>query len=166
MVRWWLVLLLLALAAIPAAADTLYLRDGRTVDGELCGVTAYSVSFCVRGNFYASFLLTEVARVELDFETNPAPRVRETDWRKAMSRAQRELTSCRSARYGLILGGLAFVAGGHWLRLQGYEAGDLIAALGAVGAALGVIARNPACPVQEARVKILTWIGLAHGWLY
>lgn len=166
MVRRWMVVCVLLMIGMPATADTLYLKNGQAVTGELCGVTSYSVSLCVRGSFYASFPLTEVVRVELDFGANPDPRVKEGDWRRAMSRAQRELTSCRSARYGLILGGLAFVGGGYWLGLQGYEAGDLIVALGAVGAALGVIAPNPSCPVQEARVKLLARIGLAHDWLY
>jgi hypothetical protein len=156
----------LVMIGVAAAADTLYLNDGRVLVGELCGVTAYSVTFCVAGDVPRSFLLTEILRVELDFGANPNLRVAEADWRRAMSRARRELTSCRSARYGLILGGLAFMGGGYWLGLQGYEAGNLLIALGAVGAALGVIAPTPACLVQEARVKPLARIGLAHDWLY
>jgi len=165
MARWWMVVCaLLAIGAV-TAADTLHLKDGRTLIGELCGVTAYSALFCVQG-MVSSFLLTDVARVELDFGANPDPRVTQAAWRRAMSRAQRELTACRSVRFGLILGGLAFMAGGHWLGLEGYEAGNLVVALGAVGTALGLIAPTPPCLVQEARVKVLARIGLDHGWLY
>lgn len=166
MTRWWMVVGVLLAIGVAAVADTVYLKTGQVVTGELCGVSGYSVSVCVGGRFYASFPLADVIRVELDFGANPEPRVKEADWRRAMSQAQRELSACRSARYGLILGGLAFIGGGYWLGSLGYEAGNLIAALGAVGATLGLIAPPPSCSLQVARVKVLTRIGLDHDWLY
>jgi len=39
-------------------------------------------------------------------------------------------------------------------------------AIGTVAAGLGVIARNPRCPVQEDRARVLARIGLDHGWMY
>ncbi len=163
--RWWLWGCAL-LVGVSACADTLHLKSGQSVAGELCGVTAGSVKWCATGGIQASFPLTDVVRVEFSTDPVVVPRVSEAEWRKAMGSAQRELTSCRSARYGLILGGLAFVGGGYWLGLQGYEAGNLVIALGAVAAGLGVIAPNPRCPTQEGKVRTLVRIGLDHGWLY
>lgn len=163
--RWWLWVVLI-LVGVSACADTLHLKGGQTVAGELCGVTADAVVWCAGGGLQVRFPLGDVLRVEFSGEPTVVPRVTEAEWRKAMGRTQRELISCRSARYGLLLGGLAFVAGGYWLGLRGYEAGNLIMALGAVSAGLGVIAPNPRCPGVEERVKILTRIGLDHGWLY
>lgn len=163
--RWWLWGFVL-MVGVSACADTLHLKSGRALVGELCGVTADAVLWCAVGGMKASFALTDVARVEFTADPVVAPRVSQPEWRKAMGSAQRELTSCRSARYGLILGGLAFVGGGYWLGLQGYEAGNLVIALGAVAAGLGVIAPNPRCLSQEDRVRTLVRIGLDHGWLY
>jgi len=163
--RWWLWVVLF-LVSVSACADTLYLKSGQKVAGELCGVTADSVVWCAVGGLKVQFPLGDVARVEFSVDPGAVPRVTESAWRKAMGRAQRELVSCRSARYGLVLGGLVFVAGGYWLGLQGSEAGNVIMALGAVAAGLGVIAPNPRCPGVEERVKALARIGLDHGWLY
>jgi len=166
MIRRWMWAVLAVLVGVTACADTLHLKTGQKVSGELCGVTADSVAWCTVGGLQAKFPLADVARIEFGVDPTVVPRVSEAEWRKAIGRAQRELVSCRSARYGLILGGLAFVGGGYWLGIQGYEAGNFIIALGAVAAGLGVIAPNPRCPVQEERVKNLTRIGLDHGWLY
>lgn len=164
--QWWLLSGLVLMVSVSACADTLHLKGGQKVTGELCGVTAGSLQWCATGGIQASFPLTDVARVEFSADPVVVPRVSEAEWRKAMGSAQRELTSCRSARYGLILGGLAFVGGGYWLGLQGYEAGNLVIALGVVAVGLGAIAPNPRCPSSEAKVKTLVRIGLDHGWLY
>ncbi|HRS13627.1 MAG TPA: hypothetical protein P5259_01310 [Candidatus Bipolaricaulis sp.] len=166
MTRRWLVWGLVLLVGATACADTLHLKSGQKVGGELCGVTADSVAWCATGGLQVRFPLGDVARVEFSVDPLVSPRLEEREWRAAMRSAQRELTSCRSARYGLILGGLTFVGGGYWLGIQGYEAGNVIIALGAVAAGLGVIAPSPRCPLLEERVKTLTRIGLDHGWLY
>lgn len=166
MTRRWIVWVFVLLAGVVAHADTLVLKSGERVTGELCGVTPDAVVWCAAGGVRVVFPLGEVARVEFAADPTVAPRVSEADWRTAMGRAWRQLASCRSARQGLILGGLAFVAGGYWLSSQGYEAGNIIVALGAVATGLGVIAPNPRCPGPEERVKALVRIGLDHGWLY
>ncbi|MCX7749975.1 MAG: hypothetical protein N2320_00080 [Candidatus Bipolaricaulota bacterium] len=163
--RWWIGALLV-LVGVSAWADTLYLKSGQKIAGELCGVTADAVAWCAAGGLKVTFLLSDVARVEFSTDPTLVPRLTEAEWRKAMGRAQRELVSCRTARAGLILGGLAFVAGGYWLGVQGHATGNVILALGTVAAGLGVVAANPRCPAQEERVKVLTRIGLDHGWLY
>lgn len=163
--RWWIVVLVLVGGAT-ACADTLYLKSGQKISGELCGVTPDAVAWCAAGGLQVKFPLADVARVEFSADPTLVPRVTEAEWRKAMGRAQRDLVSCRTARAGLILGGLAFVAGGYWLGLQGQETGNVVIALGVVATGLGVIAANPRCPAQEERVKVLTRIGLDHGWLY
>jgi len=164
--RWWLLWGLVLVVGVSACADILHLKDGQRVTGELHGVTASSLQWRGPGGIPMSFPLTDVARVEFSVDPVVVPRVSEAEWRKAMGSAQRELTSCRSARYGLILGGLAFVGGGYWLGLRGYEAGNLVIALGVVAAGLGVIAPTPRCPWPEERVKALVRIGLDHGWLF
>ncbi|HEU67812.1 MAG TPA: hypothetical protein ENN53_01065 [Candidatus Acetothermia bacterium] len=159
----WAFVLLIGASAF---ADTLHLKTGQTVAGELCGVTASSIQWCAGEGLPLSFALLDVARVEFDGDPIASPRLTVGEWKKAMGQAQRELTSCRTARLGLILGGLAFVGGGYWLGQQGHEAGNFLIALGTVAAGLGVIATNPRCPAQEERVKVLVRIGLDHGWLY
>jgi len=163
--RWWLWVLVL-LVGVAAHADTLYLTNGRQLPGELCGVTAGSVQWCAISGVQASFPLTDVVRVEFGADPTLVPRVTEAEWRRAMGSAQRQLTSCRSARTGLILGGLVFIGGGYWLGLEGHTAGNFIMAIGTVAAGLGVIAPNPRCPVQEDRARVLARIGLDHGWMY
>lgn len=164
--RWWLVVGAGLLVGATACADTLHLKSGQRVAGELCGVTADSVKWCATGGLQVSVPLTEVARVEFSIDPVVVPRLTEAEWRRALGRAQRELTSCRTARYGLILGGLAFMGGGYWLGLQGHEVGSVVIALGVVATGLGVVAANPRCPAPEERVKTLIRIGLDHGWLY
>lgn len=167
MMRWCLVGVLILVAGVSVLADTLHLKDGRALAGELTGVTATALSFRLAGGNLASFPLAEVARVEIDWGANPNPRLKRADWQKAIAKAQRELLSCRRARQGLVLGGLLFVGGGAWLTHQGFETfGGVISALGAVATALGIITPTPACPVQEARVKVLARIGLDHDWFY
>ncbi len=166
MTRSWMLLACVVLMGVSACADTLHLKTGQKVLGELCGVTATSVQWCAVGGIQVAFPLADVARVEFTADPTVTPRVAEANWRKAVGRAHRELVSCRSARYGLIFGGLAFVGGGHWLGSQGHEAGNLLVALGIVATGLGVIAPNPRCPAQEEKVKTLVRIGLDHGWLY
>ncbi|GAB4304832.1 MAG: hypothetical protein Kow0097_02380 [Candidatus Bipolaricaulota bacterium] len=162
----WVVWAFVLLMGVSTFADTLHLESGQTVEGELCGVTASSIQWCAGEGLALSFALVDVARVEFAGDPMASPRVAEGDWRKAMGQAQRALTSCRTARFGLILGGLAFVGGGYWLGVQGHDAGRFLIALGTVAAGLGVIAANPRCPTQEERVKVLVRIGLDHGWLY
>lgn len=164
--RWWVVWVFVLLVGGSAFADALHLKTGQVVPGELCGVTAGSIHWCPGEGLPLSFPLLDVARVEFSEDPIASPRVAEGEWRKAMRQAQRQLTSCRNARYGLILGGLAFVGGGYWLGVQGYEAGNFLIALGTVAAGLGVITPTPRCASQEERVKVLARIGLDHGWLY
>lgn len=166
MTRRWMPWVVVLVVGVAACADTLYLKTGQSMAGQLCGVTGEAVVWCAAGGIRIKVPLEDVVRVEFSVDPMVSPRLAEREWRKAMGRAQRELISCRAARYGLILGGLAFVAGGYWLGVQGYEAGGVLLALGTVAAGLGLISPSPRCPLPESRVKTLTRIGLDHGWLY
>lgn len=148
-----------------ALADTLVLTDGEVLQGKLTGLTSTELVF-LTSQGALSFPLAEVGRVEIDWAEDPKPRVEKATWERALAKAQRDLTSCRYVRQGLVLGGLAFVAGGYWLGSLGYGApAQLISGLGAIGTMLGLISPAPSCEVQAARLRLLLQIGLDHNWL-
>jgi len=166
MLRGLLLTLAILACASSARADTLYLRDGRALSGELTEVTAKAVVFRLATGTKVAYPLGEVTRVDIDFFQNPSPRVKKGDWQKAVAAVQRELNSCRWARQGLFLGGLVFLGSGAWLVEQGQASlGGVISALGLMASALGVIAPTPTCPGPEAKMKVLVRIGLDHDWL-
>ncbi|MCR4391378.1 MAG: hypothetical protein NUV94_01040 [Candidatus Acetothermia bacterium] len=166
MVRWGLIVVFLVLAGLPAMADTLHFKDGRALSGELAGIGDAGLVFRVDG-VSTVYPFAAVARVDIDWQGNPEPRLTKAKWQRAMAKAQRALFACRSARYGLMLGGFLFMGGGYWLSLEGYGPfGNLLTALGAVATVLGVVAPPSECPAQEAQVKLLARIGLDHDWVY
>lgn len=147
--------------------DTLYLADGTRMNGELTWVTAHELGFAPPEGPEKAIPLARVKTIELDWETNPEPRIALDEWLAAISKARRELEGCRAGKSGLVIGGLLFIGGGYWLGTQGYGTfGDLIIGLGAVATLFGIVAPPPSCGPILHRVEILTRIGLEHGWIY
>lgn len=166
MVRWGLIVVVLVLAGLPAMADTLHFKDGRALSGELAGIADGGLVFRVDG-VGTVYPFAAVAQVDIDWEGKPEPRVTKAEWQRAMAKAQRALFACRSARYGVTLGGFLFIGGGYWLTLEGYAPfGNLVTAIGTVATMLGIVSPTPNCPAQEAQVKLLARIGLDHDWVY
>lgn len=162
-----LVAVLVALLAGAAVADTVTLVDGSRMEGKLTGVDAYHLYFTTAAAGERGVPLSHVRAVEIDWQADPEPRIGQDEWLSAISKVRRELTSCRSAKSGVVLGGLLFIGGGYWLGTLGYgEFGQLLMGLGAIGTLLGVVAPTPTCDLPLHRVELLTRIGLEHGWIY
>jgi len=148
-------------------ADTLFMTDGTAVHGELVGLDASHIYFTPEGGVERRVFLSQVRSISLDWGANPEPRVSHDEWLSAVSKTRLELTNCRRAKQGTIVGGLLFIAGGYWLGSQGHGPfGDLVMGLGAVVTLLGVTSPQPTCDQALHRVEILTRIGLEHGWIY
>jgi hypothetical protein len=81
--RLGLVLVAVALCAGFAVADTLVLRDGRRIEGELVGVRGDSIEFRARGVFGGARLReydrAEVRRIEIDEYSEPSHRCNDDD---------------------------------------------------------------------------------------
>ncbi|MCD5409032.1 hypothetical protein LR090_07470 [Candidatus Bipolaricaulota bacterium] len=158
---------LAALVAVGAAADTLILTDGSQLQGELVGVDEFYLYFTTSDGVEGAVAISHVRSITLDWTANPEPRIGEGEWLSAMAKARHALEGCRSAKWGVVLGGLVFIGGGWWLGNLGYgEFGELLMGLGAVATLLGVVAPSPTCAAPLHRVAILTRIGLEHGWIY
>jgi hypothetical protein len=68
-IQGWLVAAAVTCAAVAVSADTLYLRDGTRIDGELIRVEGGRVEFRERGGYQAKTLrfdVDEVRRIEFD----------------------------------------------------------------------------------------------------
>lgn len=148
-------------------ADTVTLIDGSQLEGKLTGVDAYYIYFTSEAGTEGAISLSHVRSLVIDWQADPEPRLGQEEWLSAIAKARRELASCRSAKSGVVLGGLLFIGGGWWLGNLGYgQFGELLMGLGAVATLLGAVAPNPACGTPLHRVEILTRIGLEHGWIY
>lgn len=150
-----------------ALADTLFMTDGTTIQGELVGLDAFHIYFAPEGGGEKGVPISQVRSISLDLQANPEPRVSYDEWLSAISQTRLKLTNCRRAKQGTIVGGLLFIAGGYWLGSQGHgQFGSLVMGLGAVVTLLGVTSPQPTCDQALHRVEILTRIGLDHGWIY
>lgn len=161
------VLAFLTAVAAAAAADTLVLTDGSQLQGELVGVDEFYLYFMTSAGVEGAVAISQVRSITLDWTADPEPRIGEGEWLSAIATARRDLEGCRTAKWGVALGGLLFIGGGWWLGNLGYgEFGELLMGLGAVATLLGVVAPPPTCAAPLHRVEILTRIGLEHGWIY
>ena len=157
----------LTAVVVVAAADTLVLTDGSQLQGKLVGVNEFYLYFTGSDGVEGVVPIYHVRSITLDWTTDPEPRIGEGEWLSAIAKARHDLEGCRTAKWGVVLGGLLFIGGGWWLGNLGYgEFGELLMGLGAVATLLGVVAPPPTCASPLHRVEILARIGLEHGWIY
>ncbi len=160
------VLVFLSLVSVLAWADTLVLTDGTTLEGRLTGVTHAALYFST-STATLTLPLEGVQRLTLDFQADPKPRLDQRSWSRALGQVQREFTTCRYMRQGLVIMGLVFIGFGQWLNYQGQSLfGNMLIALGSLSILWGLGMSTPNCEVPAARLRTLLWIGLEHGWLY
>ncbi|MGC9530007.1 MAG: hypothetical protein ACP5G2_05235 [Candidatus Bipolaricaulaceae bacterium] len=158
--------LILAVAG-SALADTVYLADGSVLEGSVIGVTAYTLTFRPTGDRARQVALLRVVRLEVAPPAGGEVPLAKEEWIPAMAQARRELGACRASKAGVLMGGLAFLAGGYWLQVQGHTPfGQLVTGIGAVATVLGLVSPAPSCSSALHRVEVLTRLGLAYDWVY